>query len=270
MRFLVSGLIAALGVMASAALAQDDVAPFNSFDEASLLTVDHTAWDAFLDSYVVQADGMGLVAYADVTETDHASLKAYLTALQAIDPTLLGRDEAFAYWVNLYNAGTIDLILDNYPVRSIMLLLSGVQPGPWKRSIFVVDGHRLTLDQVEHSILREFWDEPRVHYALNCASIGCPDLTSDPYTGRDLDTMLNAAARGYINSPRGVRVEDGKLFASSIFKWFKEDFGDSQEEVIAHFIQYAEPELAEELSAFSKIDKDGYDWRLNEPKRDGE
>ncbi|MEM6745945.1 MAG: DUF547 domain-containing protein [Pseudomonadota bacterium] len=267
MRSWILGLGAAAAAMVGTALAQDDVAPFNSFNEASILIVDHGAWDRFLDRYIVREGGSGLVAYADVTDADHASLKAYLSALQAIDPTALSRDEAFAYWVNLYNAGTVDLILDNYPVRSIMLLLSGVQPGPWKRSIFVVDGHRLTLDQVEHSILREFWDEPRVHYALNCASIGCPDLARDPYTGRHLDAMLTAAARGYINSYRGVRVEDGKLFASSIFKWFGEDFGDTDEEVIAHFIKYAEPGLADQLRNFDRIDRDGYDWRLNEPKR---
>ncbi len=265
MRSWVLGFSAAM--MAATAAAQDDVAPFNSFDASSTVAVDHAAWDAFLDRYIVQEGGTGLVAYADVTDADHASLKAYLGALQAVDPTTLNRDEAFAYWVNLYNAGTVDIILDHYPVRSIMLILSGIQPGPWKRSVFVIHGRDLTLDQVEHEILREFWNDPRVHYALNCASIGCPDLASDPYTGENLDAMLNSAARGYINSYRGVRVEDGKLFASSIFKWFQEDFGATEEEVIAHFLQYAEPGLAEQLKGFTSIDRDGYDWRLNEPSR---
>ncbi|MEM7741738.1 MAG: DUF547 domain-containing protein [Pseudomonadota bacterium] len=268
MRVMVLRWLASFFALGSLAIAQDDVAVFNAFDEASILTVNNSAWDAFLDQYIVDVDGAALVAYADVTEADHQRLKDYLAALQAIDPTTLSKDEAFAYWVNLYNAGTVDVILNHYPVRSIMLLLSGVQPGPWKRSIFVVAGQRLTLDQVEHEILRKFWDEPRAHYALNCASIGCPDLARDPYTGETLDAMLTRAARGYINSPRGVRIEDGKLFASSIFKWFREDFGENDEEVIAHFIQYADPPLAEELSQFSRIDKDGYDWRLNEPKAD--
>lgn len=262
-----ASILATIVVSTGAAQAQDDPAEFANFDSASTIAVDHTGWAAFLEAYIVLSDdNRTLVNYGAVTEADHLALKRYVSTLQETDPTTLNQDEALAYWVNLYNAGTVDLILENYPLISIQLLFSGITPGPWKRSLFEVNGRALTLDQIEHSILRVFWDEPRVHYALNCASIGCPNLAAQPYTGAKLDEMLTDGARTYVNHPRGVTIERRGLKVSSIYKWFKEDFGANDREVIAHIQQYAEPELREELERFRRIRRYEYSWALNDSK----
>ncbi|MEL7028882.1 MAG: DUF547 domain-containing protein, partial [Pseudomonadota bacterium] len=157
--------------------------------------IDNSDWAAFLTSYRREgSDGVARVAYAEVSDTDHAALKAYIDQLEQIDPGALGEDEAFAYWVNLYNAVTIDVVLDNYPVRSIRNINSGIRPGPWRRKLATVKGEDLSLDDIEHEILRKEWSDNRVHYAVNCASIGCPDLAAEPFTGARLDEMLDAAA----------------------------------------------------------------------------
>ena len=230
--------------------------------------VDHSAYAAFLETYLVEDDGVLLVAYGAVSSEDKAALDAYVADLQALDPTALSRDEAFAYWANLYNALTLQLILDEYPVKSIRELKSGlISIGPWGRELAEVNGVTLTLNDIEHEILREFWDEPRVHYAVNCASIGCPNLKRSPWTGEGLDADLTSAARAYINHPRGVSVSNGRVTASTIYKWFREDFGGDEAAVLDHVRLYADDELKAALDGVTRIRKYEYDWSLNEAKQ---
>lgn len=265
---LVASILAVLAVVLAnlgAALAQDGLARFNSFDDASEITVDHAAWDAFLGAYVRAApDNRTIVDYAAVTSADRKALQDYINALEAVEPTTLSRDEAFAYWANLYNAVTVEFILDNYPVKSILRISSGLRPGPWRRDAVEVSGVTLSLDNIEHGILRGFWSDNRVHYAVNCASIGCPNLPMRAFRGAELDAMLDDGARAYINHPRGVSVDGGRITASSIYKWFKEDFGGDDAGVLAHFRKYAEPSLANKLDGATKIHKFDYNWDLND------
>jgi hypothetical protein len=115
--------------------------------------------------------------------------------------------------------------------------------------------------------LRPIFADPRIHYAVNCASIGCPDLAREAY-GRDTtEAMLDAAARAFVNHPRGARIERGRLRVSSIYDWFKADFGGSDAAVILHLGSYAAPDLAEALRGIRKIDDHGYDWSLNDAAR---
>ena len=184
--------------------------------------------------------------------------------MEAVDPTALNYNEAFAYWANLYNAVTIDVVLDHYPVKSILRIMSGLRPGPWKRKLVTVNGERLSLDNIEHDILRVHFKDPRVHYAVNCASYGCPNLAEKAFTGGNLEEMLDAGARDYINHPRGVSIVDGRVTASSIYKWFQEDFGGSKTGVIEHMKLYASPELKAQLDDVFTINKFEYDWSLNQ------
>jgi hypothetical protein len=254
------------GTPATAAAA--DLSKFKTFGPAGAAAVDNSRWAAFLGAYVVAGpSGPNLVRYGAVAPADKASLAAYVEGLEAIDPTTLARDEAFAYWVNLYNAITVRLILDNYPVTSIREIKSGlVSFGPWGRTVATVAGVELSLDDIEHKILRAYFGDNRVHYAVNCASIGCPDLRAEPWTGEDLSADLDAAARAYVNSPRGARLDGGRIVVSSIYRWFKEDFGGSDAGVLAHLKEYAAPDLKAQLGAAAKIDGHDYDWRLNEPR----
>lgn len=259
--------------MASVALAADANPAFNKLAAGSKVVVDHAAWDKLLKTYVVPgADGLNRVDYAKFKSAGHAELKAYLGLLQKVDPATLDKSEQFAFWVNLYNAKTIDVVLDKYPVKSIKDISLGgglktlVTGGPWQAKIMKVSGIDLTLDDVENTILRPIYRDNRVHYTVNCASVGCPNLAAEAYTGAKLEAMLEAGAKAFINSPRGVLVEAGKIQASSIYEWFQADFGGSEAAVLDHLRKYASPALTEQLTKIGRIARYDYDWKLADAK----
>lgn len=135
--------------------------------------------------------------------------------------------------------------------------------GPWDKKLLTIEGEAVSLNDIEHRILRPLWRDPRIHYALNCASLGCPNLDAKAFSARDMNARLDAAARAFINHPRGARFEDGELVVSSIYDWFMEDFGGDEAGVLAHLRQYAAPALAEKLAKHGRLDRSTYDWRLN-------
>lgn len=226
---------------------------------------DHACWTGLLQRYVKAGpDDVNRVDYAAwaASEDDRARLEAYLDGFDALDFEALSRDAAFAAWVNLYNALTVAHILERYPVDSIRdgYLFSG----PWKDVTISAGGRTVSLDAIEHDILRQQWDEPRIHYAVNCASIGCPDLKPTAWVAGTLEADLDAAARAYINHPRGVRPVEGGVRVSRIYKWFREDFGGSEAGVIAHLKTYAGPDLAAHLEEHPDVRGHAYDWSLND------
>lgn len=239
-------------------------------DANSTTEVDHSVWQGILDRYLEAGDeGVNLFAYGSVSEGDRERLQVYLDSLAAIDPRSLQRGEQFAYWVNLYNALTVAVVLDHYPVKSIRRIKGGLlRLGPWNEEVYELQGETLTLNDIEHRILRPIFRDPRIHYAVNCASIGCPDLAARAYTARELDEQLDAAARAFINHPRGVSLVDNKLRLSSIYDWYGGDFGDGQDDLLAHLQQYAEPDLAAALAQYEGRIRFDYDWQLNEPGND--
>jgi hypothetical protein len=229
---------------------------------------DHGPWSTFLGRYLqTGGDGITRVAYADVTTPDRDALKRYLDAMADVVPADLNRDAQFAYWVNLYNALTVDVVLDHYPVdsiRDIDISPGWFADGPWGKKLITVDGSELSLDDIEHRILRPIWKDPRVHYAVNCAALGCPNLRPRPFSAARLDEMLTDGARAYVNHPRGARMTGDGLVVSSIYVWFQADFGGDDAGVIAHLKRYAKPGLAADLGAARGIDDHRYDWALND------
>jgi hypothetical protein len=229
--------------------------------------VDHYRLDLFLSEYLEEdKSGALLVNYTDVTPQNKRELDGYLQNLEDILVTNLNRNEQKAFWINLYNAKTIQLILDNFPVKSIRDI--DISPGlfsdgPWDAKIIAIEGEMISLNDIEHRILRPLWGDNRVHYALNCASIGCPDLTIRAYYPDTLDETLDNNAVKYINHPRGVSFESGKLVISGIYKWFAVDFGGSEEKVIEHLIQFSTREQADKLRSYRGSIKYAYDWDLN-------
>jgi hypothetical protein len=254
-------------------------AVFSKHTAGSSLTVEHGVWDQFLKRYVKRdAAGLNRVDYARFKAKDHKTLKGYVKALQSVDVAKLDRVEQFAFWANLYNAKTVDVVLDHYPVSSIrtITIKSGLLGflkdsvglgGPWKAKIIKVAGHELSLDDVEHSILRPVFKDPRLHYAVNCASVGCPNLRMSAFTGANLDAELEAGAKDYINSARGVSITDGKVTASSIYNWFQADFGGDTSGVLAHWRKYAADALKAKLAGVTAINSFQYDWTLNDVKK---
>lgn len=244
---------------------------FRAAAEGSTYTVDHAAWDRLLRTYVrPDPDGLDRVDYSALKRTDLATLKAYVHALEKVDPRLLDRPEQFALLANLYNAKTVEIVADRYPVKSIKDISLGSEGfswlarGPWKAKVVTIGGVALSLDDIEHAIMRPIFKDPRVHYALNCASIGCPNLGVEAFTGARLNKQLEAAARAYVNSRRGVAAEGERIVISSIYVWYKDDFGGSDKGVLDHLRRYAAPALARKLAGVSSLGEHMYDWGLNE------
>ncbi|MEM9234037.1 MAG: DUF547 domain-containing protein [Pseudomonadota bacterium] len=222
-------------------------------------------YNDLLAKYLSEKDGIHLFDYGAVTDEDRAKLGAYVEALQTLKPSQMSRNDAIAYWANLYNAKTLEIIIDNYPVDSIRDIGGNfIQKGPWREKVVTVEGKEMSLDNIEHDTVRANFDEPRIHYAFNCASIGCPNLMARAWEGATLDEDLDAGGRAYISHPRGIRVEGNRVIASSIYKWFSEDFGDNDAEVLDHIRQYATGDKLAALEGKTRINKYEYDWSLND------
>lgn len=223
-----------------------------------------TVYANFLSTYIRPVEGINYVAYGDVTPEDHAKLKAYIAALESQGVAGLSREAQMAFWYNLYNAKTIDVILDNYPVSSIRKIGGLLSGGPWDLKNMTVTGiGDMSLNDIEHGTLRKNWDEPRIHYAVNCASYGCPNLKATPWTVETLEADMEQAAIDYINHPRGFRVENGKVTASKIFDWYKVDFGGDKAGILKHARKYAKGDLKTALDAATTITMFEYNWNLN-------
>ena len=213
------------------------------------------------------AGGLNKFDYAGAHQAgDLRQITAYTDYLQSQNPDSMAQNDQIAYWANLYNALTLKVILENYPVESIRKIKSGAfSIGPWGRDAAVVNGKTLTLNDIEHEILRKKYPNPGfVHYMVNCASIGCPNLSNKLWNGATLEQDRVQAARDFINSPRGVAIKGNKLKLSSIYKWFDKDFGGSKSETLKHLRQFAGPELAAAIDNGAKIDGFDYDWSLNQ------
>jgi len=251
----------------------------------------HKAWDALLKKHVVLADGgkASKVRYAELAK-DRAALEAYLAELSAVSEAEFnawGKPNRMAFLINAYNAFTVELILTKYPdLASIRDLGHIVFNSPWKKKFFAFLGRESSLDEIEHGMLRKpgAYDEPRVHYAVNCASIGCPMLREEAYVPGRLDAQLEEQARRFLSDRSRNRFNPatGRLEVSEIFKWFKEDWtsgyrGIGNAAPIAsreqYFARYADlladrPEhrrlVAEGRAPIAHLD---YDWSLNDAPR---
>jgi hypothetical protein len=257
---------------------------FKASADKAQIALDNAAYAALLDRYLsVSATGITAFDYAAVSAADQQALDAYVAQLTAIDPTQLTRDQQIAYWSNLYNAVTLDVVIDageTVSIKDIEIdvpkdrepklglfggLKSAVSGGPWDAPIVDVNGIALTLNNIEHEILRKM-REPRIHYSINCASYSCPNLKAEPWVAADLDAQLDAAAKAFVQHPRGVRVDaDGGLVVSKIYDWFDRDFGGDEAGILKHITSYATGEVATALSKATAIADYEYDWTLNSP-----
>jgi hypothetical protein len=237
-------------------------------DESNTAEIDHSAWQGFLDRYLdtQSGDGVYLVRYGAVSVTDRQTLDTYITDLQASDPRDYSKAEQKAYWINLYNAATVQLVLDHPTKKSILQMNKGLFSffGPWDEPLLNIAGEEVTLNDIEHRILRPIWQDHRIHFAVNCASLSCPNLEEQAYTSDDTDTLLDQNERAYINHPRGVSFDDkGRLTVSNIFKWYGDDFADDEQQLLEYFASHADEPLASQLRAYDGRLSYDYDWDLN-------
>lgn len=236
-------------------------------DESNTAEIDHSAWQGFLDRYLdtQSGDGIYLVRYGAVSASDRQALDSYIDYLQAIDPRDYSKAEQKAYWVNLYNAATIRVVLDHPTKKSILRMGDGFfKLGPWNDTLLNIAGEQVTLNDIEHRILRPIWQDRRIHFAVNCASLGCPNLADQVYTSRNTDNLLDQHEWAYINHPRGVSFDaKGRLTASKIFAWYRIDFAENPQQLLEYFASHADEPLASQLRAHDGRLAYDYDWDLN-------
>ena len=247
------------------------------------------SYDGYAKTLSAHVDGQGIVNYTGL-KADRKGLDAFVSSLAALDPELFGKwsdKEKIAFWINAYNALTLRVIIDNYPIKaSFFSALRFPQnsirqiKGVWDEIQFPVMGRKMTLDNIEHDTLRSQFDEPRIHVALVCAALGCPPLRNEPYISAKLESQLDDQARRFFKDPGKFRVdrEEGRVYLSSIFKWFGGDFvkaygsgtgfagkGETERAVLNFASNYLDRDEK------SYLEKGGYsisylpyDWSLNE------
>lgn len=231
----------------------------------------HPAWDALLRKHVVvlQAGKASQVRYTQFAR-DRAALKGYLDTLSGVGEAEFGawsREQRMAFLINAYNAFTVEKVLTRYPDLKSIRDFGTVFGNPWKDRFFRLLGREETLDGIEHGMLRKpgAYDDARVHFAVNCASIGCPMLREEAYVASRLERQLEDQARRFLSDRSRNRYANGRLEVSKIFDWFKEDFGVREQ----YFAKYArlladgpeaQKQVAEGRAALSFLD---YDWSLN-------
>jgi hypothetical protein len=226
----------------------------------------HGAWTNLLRRYVSE----GLVDYAGL-KRGRSELDAYLRSLESVERAELEawpRADQLAFWINAYNAYTVKLVLDHYPLRSIRSI--GFLPGSAFKRRFIplerVAGRKLSLDDIEHGILRERFEEPRIHFAIVCASRSCPVLRDEAYRGSGLDAQLDEAARTFLRDPARNRYDPASrtLSLSRIFEWFRGDFEGAAGTLPAFVERYADERTAEALRRGGvQVEFLEYDWALN-------
>lgn len=220
--------------------------------------IDNSIYARLLEKYVKKRT----VDY-DGFKADEARLDQYLQILSSADPKSLTRNHRFAFYINAYNAFTIKLILTKYPQINSIKELGGFFSSPWSKKFFSIGGWKVSLDHIEHQVLRPEFKDPRVHFAINCAAKSCPPLLNRPYEGNIIEQQLDEQARAFINNKRSTFVKGDTLFISKIFDWFEEDFNDNP---LLFIRQYAGERLKSELDAAGpelNVTYLYYDWSLN-------
>lgn len=234
----------------------------------------NAAWGELTAEYVVDERWLDYARW-HANDEDVAALAAVVEAYAAIDPASLARDDRLAFWINVYNAVTVELILEHFPVASIKDIDGpGLIGTPWQLERVTIAGRKLTLDEIEHEIIRPEFDEPRIHFAVNCASVGCPPLASEPFTGEGLDAQLDRVTRAAMNDATWVDLSgcggtygDGVIRLTKLFDWFRDDFGG--DDAVRAFIARYRPDDAHRLRNTScELEYVDYDWSLNSPRED--
>lgn len=236
------------------------------------LPFDHGAFDALLGAHVRD----GRVDYDAFAAAP--TFRGYLDALERADPSTLDDAERLAFWINVYNAYTIELIVrhgERESIRNINKTLGLVAgKGPWSEPLVRAGGRRLTLDEVEHEIVRKQFREPRIHFALVCAAVSCPPLRAQAYTGARLAAQLDEQTRLFVrHTPAANRVDAAarKVYVSPIFDWYRQDFGGSDAAIGRFLAGYYGAGTERELLASGafKLETTPYDWSLNGLARRG-
>lgn len=248
---------------------------------AQAVDFDHSSWNALLAENVEMVPGgsSSTVNYAEFEE-DRAALKSYLDAMAQVSRAEFdawSKPDQLAFLINAYNAWTVELILTQYPDLVSIKELGSLTQSPWQKAFIPLLGETLSLDNVEHDIIRGsgLYNDPRIHFGVNCASIGCPALLNEAFVGSKLEQQLEMMTKGFLSDRTRNRLEDGNLAVSSIFNWYGGDFeqGWRGAETLDEFFALYADSLglsAADVEALDSGDMEitflEYDWRLNDSK----
>ena len=221
--------------------------------------VTHEIWNSLLQDHVNE---QGWVDYSGFVQ-DSNRLNQYLDILNESHPNEKhwSREERLAYWINAYNAYTVKLIVDYYPTKSIRDIKNGIPfvNSVWDIKFIEIEGQKYDLNNIEHGIIRSRFDEPRIHFAVNCASISCPNLANYAYTPEKLDAQLTQAAKAFITDENKNKLSKDKVQLSKIFSWYRGDFKEDGKNIIDYINQYAPIEIEKR----AKIEYLDYNWGVN-------
>jgi len=235
---------------------------WNSSNENNPAIIDHRLFDGFLKTYVVtnHPSGINRFRYADVSRGDHKTLKKYIKKLSSIDPRDFRKIEQKAYWLNLYNALTLEGLLKRYPI-------SAVDHNRFSRKVAArVAGQKMTLVDIEQHILRPVWGDYKVVFGLSCATVGCPAIHPQAFTAANTDKLLKQYVGEFINHPRGLIVNKHELRVSKIFDWYRQSFGSDDRHLLRLFAHYADDNKALYILGYSGEISYAFDKRINAPE----
>jgi len=238
---------------------------------ASAVEPDYRLWQELLSKHYDPAEGMNYTGL----KADKAALDRLRQQMAAVDAATLSRPEQLAYWINLYNISTINVVVENYPVESIRDISTDpiVRLNVFKKPHVKVKGGTLSLDEVENEKIRASFKDPRIHFAINCAAESCPPIRPEPFVGARIDQQLDDQARKFLNGPHGVRLEqDGSelvLHATKILDWFKDDFEQWGGGTVPFLKKHLSPDKVKRIGAAKKVELefDDYSWKLNDTSR---
>ena len=233
---------------------------WNQSDESNPSIIDHSLFDGFLKTYVVtnHPSGINRFRYADVSRADGKKLDTYIKQIISLDPRKYRKQVQKAYWLNLYNALTLQALLKKYPLKS-------VDSNKLSQRVKVA-GVKLETHDIGNRILRPIWNDYKVVFGMSCASMGCPAIQSQAFTASNTEDLLKASAREFINHPRGLVVNRQEMQASKIFDWYRDDFGADDSRLMKLFAHYADDSKALYILGFSSRIQYRLDDRLNSPE----
>ena len=254
-------MMAILQTVSPLVLAKDIRGYFAQNNQASDAVVDHEEFNQFLSQRILSLeDGVNRLHYREILKDNKDVLKPYLAQMAQIEVTNYNRKEQLAYWINLYNAIVINMVLQEYPIKTIKDVKS-----PWRSKQITVENHALSLDNIEHGIIRAVFQDFRIHFAINSAAYGSGVLRQTVYTGDNLERNLEQVTKEFLSHDRGLSITGKRVQVSTIFKWYRDDFGDSDAGILALIKRYTSDAKRTQLGN-RKIVRFNYkfDWQLND------
>ena len=229
---------------------------WNDHEPASLIDLDHSRFEEFLEKYVIDDHPSGIARfdYLAVSQSDFDKLESYLSDMQFMEPRQLTEAEAKAFWINLYNAATLHMVIEEFvdgnPTR---IQARGVPIRRWRRDIITISEQRMSLEDILHGVIRPLYQDPRVHYALIFCMYGSPDMPTTVFKGDNNDALLEELEAKFLSKSRAVKIEGDQLVLSSIFKDYDTDFAPSQSQFLAYLRERVPEEVAQSMNGVTKV-----------------